>query len=112
MDKKPSIKPTQLMSAVTDKTPAWILPVGSLMVSWLIKEIPYDDDIILEARGLLASRYGWKGREMDVAEAIGIRYPLHLSSQVNQIWDQYNLDMQELSEHNYYRSLYLNSPIA
>lgn len=101
MDKIASFKPTQLMSSVTDKTPAWILPVGALMLNHVVKEMPTIDDIILEARGLLASRYGWRGREMDVAETIGCNAAIHSSANINHVWDQFNDMSNRISMENY-----------
>lgn len=112
MDKKPSIKPTQLMSAVSDNTPPWILPIGSLMINRVVREMPTIDDIILEARGLLATRYGWRGREMDVAETIGCNDTIHSSAHINHDWDQYNAVSNEISEQNYLREMRLAPPIA
>jgi hypothetical protein len=94
-------KATILFSKQEDKRPAWILPVTELMLNLNIKYHPTVDDIILEARGLLASRYGWKGRELDVAETFCSKNCMFSAAEVNKNWDSYNSMMELLHKERY-----------
>jgi hypothetical protein len=96
-----SRKATLLFSKQEDKRPAWILPVTELMLNVNIKQHPTADDIILEARGLLASRYGWKGRELDVAETFCSKHCMFSAAEVNENWDEYNGMMEKMHKEKY-----------
>lgn len=112
LPKAPSVKPTILFSKIDDVYPVWVLPIGSLMLNQFIKAMPTVDEVILEARGLLANRYGWRGREADVAETLSMDKPLHDAEEVNREWDLYNIQTLEYNTKEYLRTHSSPAPIA
>lgn len=86
--------------------PAWILPIGSLMTNPEVKSNPSINEIILEARGLLAFKYDWRGRQLDVAEVLSSSGTRRSAAEVLEEWDEYNLfrfnlHLQEYTEVDY-----------
>ncbi len=95
-------KPTMKMFAQTNLYPAWVQPVTTLMLNKAIKDNPSEDDLILEARGLLAGLYNWRGRQLDVVECFQRDGSKINSKSLNEYWDNYNL-LVDLSRQEAYR---------
>jgi len=99
MENESQVK-TLIMASDMNEYPNWVLPVTSLMNN-MKKYNPSISDIILEARGLLACKYSWRGREMDVAETLGKNNSERTSAEINQTWDEYNSFYENLKKHEY-----------